>query len=517
MTRGQAYGFKTIEEDNMNIKSIYKGNKSAVMLKSVVVILAILTSAAFSPGIFPDTGKCFAATGVPGSFSDLVKKASPAVVHVAVEKTTRITSQFSSPYGQDSPFGENDPFNEFFNRFYGDQMPRDYTQQGLGTGFIIEKEGYILTNNHVVEGADKITVTLSDKKEYSAKVIGLDSKTDLALIKIDGAKDLVPLALGDSDKLEVGDWVVAIGNPFGLDNTVTAGIVSAKYRRSLGTASYEDYIQTDAAINQGNSGGPLMNTDGEVVGINSNIYSQTGGSIGIGFAIPSNMVKNLLPQLKKGKVVRGYMGVSIQNITSDLKEKLGLKDIKGALVSDVVEGGAADKAGIQPEDVIIAFDGKDIKDRDELRLTVSGTTVGKNVKVDILRKGEKKTVDLKVGELQETDETEGLSSQFPGRGNRNENQMDKLGISVGEITSDRAKEYNLTDKSGVVITQVQTNSAAARAGLEAGMVIAEIDREKITDVNQFNRKIKTYKEGDTILFKIKSGGSSLFLTLKVEK
>jgi len=500
----------------MNTKSILRGTKTTIMMKSFIMLFMFLSAFIAGPVVFQGEGQCLAATTIPGSFSELVKKASPAVVHVAVEKTTKITSQFSSPYGQDSPFGENDPFNEFFNRFYGDQMPRDYTQQGLGTGFIIEKEGYILTNNHVVEGADKITVTLSDKKEYPAKVIGLDSKTDLALIKIDGAKDLSPITLGDSDKMEVGDWVVAIGNPFGLDNTVTAGIVSAKYRRSLGTASYEDYIQTDAAINQGNSGGPLINTDGEVIGINSNIYSQTGGSVGIGFAIPSNMVKNLLPQLKKGKVVRGYMGVSIQNITSDLKDKLGLKDTKGALVSDVVEGGAADKAGVQPEDVIIAFDGKDIKDRDELRLTVSATAVGKNVKVDVLRKGEKKILDLKVAELQETDEAGDASSQIPGRGGRNENQMDQLGLSVGEITSDRAKQYNLTEKSGVVITQVQNNSAAAKAGLEAGMVIVEIDREKITDVNQFNRKIRNYKAGDTILFKVKSGGSSLFLTVKVE-
>ncbi len=499
------------KEDNMKTKSILLGNRRMVMMKSFIMVFAFMSAVIAGPVVFQGVDQCLAATTIPGSFSELVKKASPAVVHVGVEKTTQITSQYSSP------FGESDPFNEFFNRFYGDQMPRDYKQQGLGTGFIIDREGYILTNNHVVEGADKITVTLSDKKEYEAKIIGLDSKTDLALIKIEGAKDLMPLALGDSDKMEVGDWVVAIGNPFGLDNTVTAGIVSAKYRRSLGTASYEDYIQTDAAINQGNSGGPLINTDGEVIGINSNIYSQTGGSVGIGFAIPSNMVKNLLPQLKKGKVVRGYMGVSIQNITSDLKEKLGLKDTKGALVSDVVEGGAADKAGIQPEDVIIAFDGKQVEDRDELRLTVSATVVGKNVKVDVLRKGEKKTFDLKVAELQENEETEETSSQFQGRGNRNENQLNQLGISVGEITADRAKQYNLTDKSGVMILQVQSNSTASRAGLEAGMVIVEIDREKITDVNQFNRKIKGYKAGDTILFKVKSGGSSLFLTLKVEK
>jgi len=505
------------KEDNMNSKSILKGNKRATMLKSFIMVFAFLSAVIISPVVFKGADQCLAAAMIPGSFAELVKKASPAVVHVGVEKTTKITNQYSSPFGQNSPFGDNDPFNEFFNRFYGDQLPEDYTQQGLGTGFIIDKEGYILTNNHVVEGADKITVTLSDKKEYEAKVIGLDSKTDLALIKIEGTKDLVPLTLGDSDKLQVGDWVVAIGNPFGLDNTVTAGIVSAKYRRSLGTASYEDYIQTDAAINQGNSGGPLMNTDGEVIGINSNILSETGGSVGIGFAIPSNMVKNLLPQLKKGKVVRGYMGVTIQNITSDLKNSMGLKDTNGALVSDVMEGGAADKAGIQQEDVIIAFDGKEVKDSAELRLIVSATTVGKTVKVDVLRKGEKKTFDLKVAELQETEEAADTTSQFPGRGDRNDNQTNQLGFTAGEITTERAKQYNLTEKSGVMILQVQNNSPAYKAGLQAGMVIAEIDREKITDVNQLNRKIRGYKAGDTILFKVKSGGSSLFLTLKVEK
>lgn len=502
------------------IKSILRNNKRAIVLKSFVMVFVLLSAVVAGPTLFQGADQCLAASAVPGSFADLVKQASPAVVHVAVEKTTKVTTQYSSPYGQGSPFEYSDPY-EFFRRFYGDQMPEeyDYTQEGLGTGFIIDKEGYILTNNHVVEEADKITVTLSDKKEYEARIVGLDSKTDLALIKIDGAKDLKPLALGDSDKLEVGDWVVAIGNPFGLDNTVTAGIVSAKYRRNLNSASYEDYIQTDAAINQGNSGGPLMNTDGEVIGINSSIYSQTGGSIGIGFAIPINMAKNLLPQLKTGKVVRGYMGVYIQDITSDLKEKMGLKDTEGALIGDITKGGPADKAGLKAEDVIIAFDGKEVNDSDELRLIVSSTTVGKDVKVDVLREGEKKTFNLQVGELQETEETEdtqyyGYGSQ--GRGNRDQYQFNSLGFSVGEITSDRARQYSLTDNSGVVILQVQNNSPAYKAGLSAGMVILEVEREEITNVNQFNTKIDSFKAGDKILFKVKSGGVSMFLTLEVE-
>lgn len=503
----------------MKIQSILKGNKNAIMLKSFVMVFAFLSAVIVSPLVFRGADQCLAATAVPGSFSEIVKKASPAVVHVSVEKTTKVTTQFSSPFGQDSPFGYGDPF-EFFRRFYGDQMPEeyDYTQQGLGTGFIIDKEGYILTNNHVVEGADKITVKLSDKKEYEAKVIGLDSKTDLALIKIDGAKDLMPLELGDSDQLEVGDWVIAIGNPFGLDNTVTAGIVSAKYRRNLGTADYEDYIQTDASINQGNSGGPLLNTNGEAVGINSNIYSQTGGSIGIGFAIPINMAKNLLPQLKKGKVVRGWMGVTIQQITSDIQSKLDLKDSKGALVSSVVKGGPADKAGVEVYDVIISFDGKEVNDSNELPFIVTATPVDKNVKVDVLRNGAKKTLELKVGELPDTDQTAtgGASPPFFGRGSRSENQANQLGFSVGEITAERAKQYNLTEKSGVMILQVQNNSPAAKAGLAAGMIILEVDREKITSIDQFNKIISGYKKGDTILFLVKSDDSSVFLTLKVE-
>ncbi|MBN1627922.1 MAG: DegQ family serine endoprotease [Deltaproteobacteria bacterium] len=505
----------------MKIKSIIKNNRHSIIFKSFIMVFALLSAVIVLPSAYQGADQCLAASAVPGSFAELVKQASPAVVHVAVEKTTKVTTQFSTPFGENSPFGYSDPF-EFFRRFYGDQMPEeyDYTQQGLGTGFIIDKEGHILTNNHVVEGADKITVTLSGNKEYEAKVIGTDSKTDLALIKIEDAKDLKPLTLGDSDKLEVGDWVVAIGNPFGLDNTVTAGIVSAKYRRSLGTASYEDYIQTDAAINQGNSGGPLMNTNGEVIGINSSIYSQTGGSIGIGFAIPINMAKTLLPQLKKGKVVRGYMGVYIQDITSELNESMGLslKDTKGALVTDVTEGGPADKAGLKSRDVIITFDGKEVKDSTELRLIVSSTPVDKVVKVDVLRKGEKKVFDLKVGELQDDEDAEDTQNynQFQGRGNRNENQLNQLGFSVGEITSERARQYSLTDKSGVMILEVQNNSPASEAGLSAGMVIVEMDNEKINDLNQFNRKIGSYKTGDIIVFKVKSGEGSIFLTLKVE-
>jgi serine protease Do len=433
----------------------------------------------------------------PMSYSPLVKKASPSVVNISVVKKIEGTEQTPSP------FGPNDPFRDFFDRFFGEQMPKDYKQQGLGTGFIIDKEGYILTNNHVVEGADEVKVKLLDGKEFNAKIIGRDPKTDLALIKIDPDKSLVPLPLGDSDKLEVGDWVIAIGNPFGLGNTVTAGIVSAKYRH-LGMGSYDNFIQTDASINPGNSGGPLLNTAGEAVGINSAIFSQSGGSIGIGFAIPINMAKALLPQLKAGKVIRGWLGVMIQKITPDLKEKLGLKDEKGALVADVVTGGPAEKAGIKRGDVIVGFDGKEIKESYELPYIVASTPVGKLVKVDVIRKGERKSFEVKIGELNEE-----KVSQAPGQ------EKPKLGVTVRDITPEIAKNLGLTENSGVVITQVQDYSPAADAGLKPGDVILEMDHAGIPNVDTFNKKIQEYKKGDIILLLVKRQDSTLFLTLKV--
>jgi len=331
----------------------------------------------------------------PGSFSALVKHISPSVVNISVVKIVKGRAQ-----GQ-VPFGPDDPMRDFFDRFFGDQMPKDFKQRGLGTGFIIDKDGSVLTNNHVVEGADEIKVRLGDDREFKAEVVGRDPKTDLALIKIDAKGLLAAIPLGDSDNLEVGDWVVAIGNPFGLGNTVTAGIVSAKYRQ-IGAGAYDNFIQTDASINPGNSGGPLLNTAGEAVGINSAIFSQGGGSIGIGFAIPINMAKDLLPQLRTGKVVRGWLGLMIQKITPELKEKLKLEEEKGALVGDVTAGGPAEKAGIQRGDVIVSFDGKEIKDSSELPYRVAATPVGKVVSVEVMRKGQKKNFQVEIGELQDT-------------------------------------------------------------------------------------------------------------------
>jgi len=362
-------------------------------LTAGLIATALIISA--SPSWAQSTGLLPAA---PGSFSSLVKKAKASVVNISTVKT--IAGGLGHPFSFGGPSGPNDPLKDFFDRFFGDQMPKDFKQKNLGSGFIIDKEGFILTNNHVVEKADEITVKLADGKSFLAKIVGRDPKTDLALIRIESDHELTPLPMGDSDSLEVGDWVVAMGNPFGLDNTVTAGIVSAKYRH-IGAGPYENFIQTDASINPGNSGGPLLNTDGQVIGINTVIFSQTGGSIGIGFAIPINMAKEILDQLKKGKVVRGWLGVMIQKITPELKDKLGLENEKGALVADVSSGGPAEKAGIQRGDVVVSFDGKKIDEMKDLPYIVASTPIGKTVPVKVIRKGQEEVFEVKIGELEE--------------------------------------------------------------------------------------------------------------------
>ncbi len=435
----------------------------------------------------------------PGSFSGLATAASPSVVNISTVKV--IKERERTPL----PFGPDDPFREFFDRFFGDQLPKDFRQRSLGSGFIIDKDGLILTNNHVVEKTDEIKVTLADKKEFKAKIIGRDPKTDLALIRIEADTPLKPLPLGDSEKLEVGDWVVAIGNPFGLGHTVTAGIVSAKFRQ-IGAGSYDNFIQTDASINPGNSGGPLLNTAGEVVGINSAIFTQTGGSVGIGFAIPINMAKDLLPQLKKGKVVRGWLGVMIQKITPELKDKLDLKDEKGALVADVLSGGPAEKAGLKRGDVIVSFDGKEIDEMNELPYIVASTPVGKRVVVEVIRQGKKNTFQLEVGELKEEGEPPAVAGAAPN-----------LGLTLKEITPEIARNFRLSETSGLVVVQVEANSPAAEAGIAPGDIVLEVDQTPVKTLGEFNKKIGSYKAGDTILLLINRRGSTLYVTLKIWK
>jgi serine protease Do len=433
-----------------------------------------------------------------GSFSHLVKIASPSVVNISTVTTVKGQQQVPMPFGPD------DPLRDFFERYFGGQIPREYKQRSLGTGFIIDSNGFILTNNHVVDQSDEIKVKTSGNREYFAEIIGRDPMTDLALIRIKTDISLPTLVLGDSDRLEVGDWVVAIGNPFGLGNTVTAGIVSAKYRQ-IGAGAYDNFIQTDTPINPGNSGGPLLNTFGEVVGINTAIFSQSGGSVGIGFAIPINMVKDLLPQLKNGKVIRGWLGVMIQKITPELRAKLNLLDENGALVGDVISGSPADQSGIKRGDVIMAFDGKPIRESRELPYIVAATPVGKTVSVQLIRKREKRNVQVKVGELKASLEEvpSGPESEYG------------LGMTLEEVTPELAKQYDLPETSGLIIVKVENNSPAAEADLREGDIILEIDQTPVKRLAAFVRMMRRYKKGDTVLFLINREGSTLFVTFTI--
>ncbi len=459
---------------------------------AVWVIIAVLVVAGSS-----ESFSTINAATPPGSFSHLVKIANPSVVNISTVKI--IKEEREDPM----PFGPNDPMRDFFERYFGGQIPKKYKQTNLGTGFIIDQKGFILTNNHVVEQTDEIRVRTADGKEFAAKIVGRDPMTDLALIRIKSGTPFIPLILGDSNRLEVGDWVVAIGNPFGLGNTVTAGIVSAKYRQ-IGAGAYDNFIQTDTPINLGNSGGPLLNTDGEVIGINTAIFSQSGGSVGIGFAIPINMVKDLLPQLKKGRVIRGWIGVIIQKVTPELKDKLNLPDEKGALVSDVVSRGPADESGIKRGDVIVSFDDKPIRESRELPYIVASISVGKTVPVEVIRNREKMRAEVRVGELKIEEEVQQESRAKPS-----------FGMTLQEITPELAKQYDMAETSGLIIVNVESNSPAAEADLRSGDIIIEVDQIPVKTIAAFNRKIQQYKKGNTILFLINRDGSTLFLTLTI--
>ncbi|MBI2182416.1 MAG: DegQ family serine endoprotease [Deltaproteobacteria bacterium] len=446
-------------------------------------------------GVAESGAKTVAAAALP-DFASLAKKLGPAVVNISTTQVRRTAEQAPAP------FGEGDPLGQFWERFFGGSIPRGPQRQaGLGSGFVIDRDGTILTNYHVVDGAQKIVVKLSDGRGFDAKVLGKDQKTDIAIIKISAGHDLPVATLGDSDRLEVGEWVMAIGNPFGLDHTVTSGIVSAKGRH-IGAGPYEDFIQTDASINPGNSGGPLINLRGEVVGINTAIFSQSGGNIGIGFAIPTNLVKELLPNLKdNGKVVRGYLGVTIQKITPEIAESLGMKQPSGALVADVAKAGPAERAGIKTGDVIVEFNGKEIKDSGELPLQAARTAPGKQAQLRILRNGKELTLPLTVGEFKEREVV--AAAQSGG-----------LGLAVQPVTASIAAELGLERAEGLVITSIKPGSPADEAGLQRGDVIAEINRQPVRDRSDYDRAMEKTEKGKSLLFLVRRGEGSLFLALK---
>ena len=468
-------------------------------------VVSVLAGMAFSgaierrhPGVQPANAASSAAPivapqGLP-DFISLAKKLGPSVVNVSTTEIRKAT--------QEGPGSGDDQMGQFFERFFGAPAPRGPQRRGgQGSGFIIDNDGTILTNYHVVDGAQKIVVTLADGKSHNAKVIGKDQKSDIAVIKIDAGHALPAANLGDSDRLEVGEWVMAIGNPFGLDHSVTSGIVSAK-GRNIGAGPYDNFIQTDASINPGNSGGPLINLRGEVVGINTAIFSQSGGNIGIGFAIPANSVKELLPQLRdKGKVVRGFIGTSVQKVTTEIAESMGLKQARGALVADVIKGGPAERAGLKSGDIIIEFDRKEIKDSSDLPIQVARVAPGMSVQIKILRDGKEMTLPLTVGEMKES---EIIASTQEG----------DFGLTVQPVTPQLAENLGLERAEGLVITAVKRGSAAEESGLRSGDVITEINRQPIKNLADYNRELTRSEKAKSVLLLVRRGQSSLFLALK---
>ena len=436
--------------------------------------------------------------GLP-DFTELVEKQGPAVVNVSTTSTAR--------GGPQSPVPEDDPFYDFFRRF-GPPQPRDHEARSLGSGFIISAEGTILTNAHVVDAADDVTVKLSDKREFKAKVIGFDKRTDVAVIKIE-ATGLPVVKIGDPEKLKVGEWVLAIGSPFGFESTVTAGIVSAK-GRSLPQENYVPFLQTDVAINPGNSGGPLFNLKGEVVGINSQIYSRTGGFMGLSFAIPIDVATDVANQLKTtGRVSRGRIGVTIQEITRELAESFKLPKAAGALVTSVEKGSPADKAGVQVSDVILKFDGKPVTSSSDLPRVVAQTRPGSKATMEIWRNGAGKDVAITVGEMPE-DRTAQRSSKResakPG------NVIARLGLLLSELTAEQRKDLGIS--GGLLIEEAQ--GPALKAGIRRGDVLMAINNQDVKSIDQINQLMAQYEKARSVALLIKRGDGSLYVPLRLD-
>jgi len=418
------------------------------------------------------------------AIADVAEKAMPAVVHIEVVQ--RMES--SEPV---FPF-ESDPF---FRYFFGEPRGprRDKKMRGIGTGMMIDGEGSILTNNHVISGATKITVKLASGEEFEAKVVGADPKTDLAVIRIKPSKSIPFLTFGNSDKLRVGEWVVAIGNPRGLEQTVTAGIISAKHRTGImDPAGYQDYIQTDAAINPGNSGGPLLNLAGEVVGVNAAIVSESGGFEGIGFAIPSNMAMGVAQSLiKTGKVVRGWLGLSVQEITASLAKSLNLRVLKGAMVAEITKGGPAEAAGLRREDVIVSLDGTPVESANDFRNRIGGTPIGKKVEIGVLRKGERITRLAVVAAYKPSPRL--AAAEF----------RNKLGVEAKEVSILEARRKRLDSREGVILTGVDPAGPAGRAGLEPGDIIYQINNRTIRGLGDYNRILEQVQSNEEVLLLIR--------------
>lgn len=451
------------------------------------------------------------------AFASVAQSVSPSVVFIQVEGKTSgpATTQFSSPFGEDWPFGD-----DFFKRFFGDQFqpppqgkaPQDKRRvTGQGSGFVfaaqdglLSDKTYILTNSHVVENADKIRVTFQDGREFDAQVTGSDPQSDVAVIELKTGA-LPPLPLADSSKLDVGEWVVAIGNPFGLSHTLTVGVVSAKGRTSLGINDYEDFIQTDAAINPGNSGGPLVNLGGEVVGMNTAIFSRSGGYMGVGFAIPINLAKAIANQLiEQGEVTRGFLGIVIQPLTPDLAESFGMDQSQGILIAQVSEDSPAANAGLRQGDVIVGYRGNPVTDIGSFRNAVSLTRPGNREQITILRNGKRKNISVTIGRL--------TKDKLAAKGSAQ--TTEELGLTLQTITPDLARQFDINPGKGVVVTEVQSGSIAASTGIEPGVIILQVNRKPVNSAAEFSRAVKKSSGDKRVLLLIYKDGMQRYVVLR---
>ncbi len=478
-------------------------------IKKISIVIMVIVLTGILLGFSPQSTKALTGSErdsihklVPANFSDVAAKAAPAVVNIRTVKTVKGGGRVFRHF-RPGPFGKDDPFQDFFNKFFGDEQERNFKQRSLGSGFIIDKSGYIVTNNHVIENADKIKVKLKGGDEFDAEVVGRDPNTDLALIRIKADGDLPVLKIGNSDTLKVGQWVVAIGSPFGFEQTVTAGIVSAK-GRVIGSGPYDDFIQTDASINPGNSGGPLINMRGEVVGINTAIIASGQG---IGFAIPINMAKGIIAQLRtSGAVTRGWLGVAIQPLSRELADYYSLKEGTGVLVTEVFKGDPAEASGIRPRDIILEVSGKEIKDSRDLTRTIANTQVGDTIDIKVLRDGREQWFKVKIAKRED--------GKLAGR--RPEKKYeDELGIRVSEITPEMMRRFNLEQAEGVLVVAVGPDSKGSEAGILVGDMIKEINHQKIKTVKDFKNQIKNIEKDENVEMLIKR--RTVFVIVKFKK
>jgi serine protease Do len=456
----------------------------------------------------------------PQGFADLAERLLPMVVNISTSQTLRRRpADAPAQPGQQGPqAAPGSPLDDFFKDFM-DRGNRPRRVQSLGSGFIIDPAGYIVTNNHVIEGADEITVILNDMTSLPATLVGRDDKTDLALLKVNSKQPLAVAKFGDSDKARVGDLVMAIGDPFGLGGTVTTGIVSAR-NRDINSGPYDDFIQTDAPINRGNSGGPLFNMDGDVIGINSAIYSPTGGSVGIGFSIPSNAARNVLAQLRTGKLVRGWLGVRIQEVSQEIAESMGLDKPRGALIAGMTDGGPAAKAGVQNGDVVLSFDGKPVADNRALPRMVAETQIGKSVPMEVLRKGQRRNISVTVQKLADDEKVASADKPVSKGTPTNGKQLStlNLGMSLAPVSPDARRRFKLDPKvEGVVVTDVDADSPAGQKNIRAGDVITEVAQQKVISPEEVAAKLDAERKAGhkVVLLQVSRGGELTFIGVRL--